>query len=361
MSGAGRSLAVSLTLVLGTGLRDAQDETEAPRRIDAKLAELYPADGPGAVVLVARGGEVLLRKAYGLANLEHEVPLAPESVFRIASVTKLFTATAILQLAEPGELGLDDDVTEYLPDFPTYGETITIRHLLTHTSGIAEYLDGPDLRAWIRSELELAELVDSIADREPGFEPGKSSAYSNSNYVLLAAVIERVAGQPYDEFLREHIFEPAGMEDTRCGAAADIVPRRAAGYERSTEGFVDEKDYSMSILVGAGDALSTVDDLQRFFAALLAGQLLEPETLRRSIEPARLDDGKSTRFGYGWELEQVRGRRAAMKGGALSGFTHYVLLMPDDDVQVILLTNRAPEEERRPGRLCLEFAALALE
>ena len=242
-------------------------------RVDRMMAELYPADGPGAVVLASRQGDVVVRASYGRANLEHDLPMHPEGVFRIASVAKLFTATAVLMLAEDGELGLDDAITKYLPDYPTQGVEITVRHLLTHTSGIAEVLDREDAREWIRQDKSVEELIDSFAHREMAFRPGQASAYSNSNYVLLAAIVARVSGETYAEFVRTRIFEPAGMESTLLGGFPELVPGRVAGYEPRGDGFVNEKYYSMTILYGSGDALSTADDLHRWVRGVLRRRL----------------------------------------------------------------------------------------
>jgi len=349
---------------LATGLAaalvaaDGADALDLGDAVDARMRALYPADEPGAVVLVARGEQVLARGAWGLADLEHAVPLIPEAVFEVASVAKLFTAAAALILVDEGELGLEDGVADVLPAHADAG--ITVRHLLAHASGLPEYLDRPDARAWIRSELELDELVASFAARPLDFAPGGRSAYSNSNYVVLAALVERASGREYARFLRERVFEPAGMTHTRCGGRSAIVPHRARGYELDDGGFRNEKYYSPTVLTGAGGVLSTADDLVRFLRALFAGELVSAEQLAHSTAPARLASGEPTRFGLGWELARAGGRRAVLKGGALSGFTHYVLALPAEQLYVVVLTNRPADERRRPGLLALELAELAL-
>jgi CubicO group peptidase (beta-lactamase class C family) len=337
------------------------DDQGLPAKIDALLTPLYGGKQPGAVVLVAREGKVIHHEAYGLADLELEVPMAKDSVFKVASITKLFTAVAVMKLEGEGKLRLDDEIVRFLPDYPARGRKITLRQLLTHTSGIPMYLDHPDVAEWIRQERTIDEVIDFFKDRELDFEPGTAAAYSPSNYVLLAAVIEKASGKSYPEVLREVVFEPAGMADTRCGDDFEIVPRRARGYTLVDGAMRNERFYSMTILRGGGDVLSTAGDLHRFFDALFAGKLIPKERVERSLQSARLSNGRSTRFGEGWELDRIGSHRAALKGGAISGFCHYVGVLPDDGIQVILLTNRGPEEARRPGRLMLQIGEMALD
>ncbi len=355
-----RAAILVVSSFLSAAAKAAGEGPSLSARIDSLVSPLYPAGQPGAVVLVGARGEVQHRKAYGSANLEFGALMTPEAVFRVASVTKLFTAVAVLVLEEDGKLVQDDDVTRFLPDFPARG--ITLRHLLTHTSGIHDYLDRPDASEWIRQERTLPELLASFQDRDLDFAPGTAAAYSNSNYALLAAVVEAASGKEYAAFLRERVFLPAGMKDTLCGDDTRIVPRRAAGYSRGPDGELrNERFSSMTVLRGCGDVLSTADDLHAFFDALLAGRLIGQEALARSFEPARLPGGESARFGAGWELDQVGGRRVALKGGAISGFCHYVCVLPDEGVHVIFLTNLGPEQEHRPGQLMLKIAAMTIE
>jgi len=346
----------------GLGPQDAGRPAEVSARIEALLAPLYPADEPGAVVLAARAGEVVHRRGHGLADLENRVVMTPEAVFRLASVTKLFTATAVLRLAERGALDLDARLGDSGLEVPAAWNDIRVRHLLAHASGLPECLDRPDVRTWIRSEHSLAELLTSFSDRPLLFPPGESNAYSNSGYSVLAAWLEHASGEGYAACLAENVFAPAGLTSTRCGTDLELVPRRALGYAPLEDGtFRGETPYSFTNLRGSGDVLSTADDLHRFFAALTSGRLLSAETFRASIAAARLANGRPGAYALGWELDRVRGRPVVLKGGAISGFCHYVALDPERRDWVVLLTNRGPEDEHRPGRLVLRVLELLLD
>jgi len=337
-------------------------EQELSVRVDALLAPLYPKGEPGAVVLLADEGEVVCRRAYGLADLENGVAMTPEAVFKLASVTKVLTATAVLALAEQRGLDLDAQLGDSGMEVPAAWSEIGLRQLLAHASGLPECLDRPDARAWIREEHSLADLMASFAERELAFAPGTRNGYSNSNYVVLAAWLEHVSGKGHSDCMQELVFGPAGLTSTRCGADLALVPHRARGHAALDDGsFREETPYSFSNLRGAGDLLSTVDDLHRFLVALTGGKLVSAETLRTSFAPAPLARGGAGSFGLGWELDRLRGRPVALKGGAISGFCHYVALDPERGSWAILLTNRGPEEKHRPGRLSLQLLAMLRE
>src|SRR5690349_4795039 len=212
----------------GTGAGTA---AETAAGIDRFLAETYSPAEPGAAVLVMKDGQVLLRKGYGMANLELGVPIAPEMVFELGSVTKTFTATAIMMLAERGKLSIQDDLTRYLPDFPTHGKKITLEHLLSHTSGVPNFTSLPDWVGKQRLDVSVEELIGLFRGKPLDFEPGERYSYSNSGYALLGAVIEKVSGRTYEEFIEEEIFKPLGMTSSRFGRASEVIPGRVNGYE----------------------------------------------------------------------------------------------------------------------------------
>jgi D-alanyl-D-alanine carboxypeptidase len=363
-------LAALLALALALGARggQAQDSAAVARAIDSILAASYPANGPGAAVLVTRGGRVLLRKGYGLANVERGTAVTPETVFRIASVTKVFAATAALLLADQGRIALDSPVTTYLPDYPAAGRGITVRHLLSHTAGLPEYLDRPDVFAFVGQERPVQDLVASFRDRPAVFAPGERDAYSNSGYILLGAILERVSGIGFGELVRTRIFAPLGMRSTACaaplagvaGLAEAYEPERTAGGPPDWNRLVVARPYTMSALHAAGGCVSTVDDLFRFEDALIGGRLLRAETLAHSLAPVRLAGGREggTSNG-GWQLDRVAGRRAAMKGGALPGVCTWLLAVPDDSLAVVLLTNRSAGQPRC-GMLAVQAAGIAI-
>jgi D-alanyl-D-alanine carboxypeptidase len=204
--------------------------------IDSMLTALYPAADPGAAILVARDGQVLMRKAYGAASVELGVPLRPEHVFRLGSITKQFTAVAVLMLVDEGRVSLDDEVTKYFPGYPTHGRRITVEHLLTHTSGIRSYTRMPTYVAGMRRDLTTDELIAVFRDQPMDFAPGESWNYNNSGYALLGGIIQKVSGMSYADFIRTRIFEPLGMRNSYYETASAIIPGRVPGYDRTPEG-----------------------------------------------------------------------------------------------------------------------------
>lgn len=337
-------------------------------RIDRLLAGRYAPDAPGAVVLVARKGTIVFRKGYGLANLEHRIAASPETVFRLASVSKVFTAAAVLALAEKGRLSLNDPASKYLADYPWKKGVPALRDFLGHTSGIHDYLDRRDNMQWVRGEYAVNELIDSFKDRDPDFAPGERMAYSNSNYVLLGAILEKVAGQPLSAVVEELVLQPLGLKRTYYDGELTIIPGRAAGYEpfRNEDESLDwtmfrnVRYYTTSCLYAAGGYLSTVDDLYAFYRGLANGKLIGRDMFSRSLEPVKLAVGKTAGGSVGgWQIDRLDGRTVYMKGGALPGVCTWMLFLPDEDLCVILLSNRSAGEPRC-GQVALEIARLAL-
>jgi D-alanyl-D-alanine carboxypeptidase len=329
------------------------------RGADEMLGAVYGGDGPGAAVLVKKGGEVLLRKGYGMANLELGAPIEPETVFRIGSVTKQFTAAAVLMLEEQGKLALDDPIEKYVPGYPTQGHTITIEHLLNHTSGIKSYTSVPELWALVGKDHTLEELIDLFKNQPMDFAPGRRWLYNNSGYVLLGAIIEKVSGQGYAEFLQEHIFTPLGMDNTRYDSASRIIPKRASGYTKGPEGPVNAPYISMSNPHAAGALISTVDDLARWDAALDACSLISASSRARAWAPCRLIDGSDEAYGYGWVTGRWEGYEWIEHGGGINGFTCHWLKMPAEQALVVVLTN-SDSPERSPEEIAVKLAGYAL-
>jgi len=330
-------LAFSTALPTSPSLLAATPDDVA--RIDRMFAETYPASGPGAAVLVLERGKTVLRKGYGMAELELGVPIAPDMVFRVGSVTKEFTAACILKLVEEGRLSLDDPVSKLLPDFPTGGRRVTVEQLLTHTSGLRSYTDMPSWAGHRREDWTLSELEAFFRGEPFDFEPGTRWHYDNSGYVLLGAILEKVAGKPYADVVAETIFRPLGMKDTRYGSDAPIVPGRVAGYVKGPGGVLNAPFLSMTQPYAAGALVSTVDDLARWHAGLDAGRVVSPGILRRLWTPKVLPDGTDTRYGFGWILWNYRGRRVVEHGGGINGFQTANLRLPDDGIYVAVLSN----------------------
>jgi D-alanyl-D-alanine carboxypeptidase len=335
--------------------------------IDRLLSEAYPRGEPGAVVRVAKAGVVLLEKGYGFADVGRKLPATPDTVFRLASVTKAFTGTAVLMLVERGAITLDDPVTKHLPSSPPAWRDVTVRHLLSHTSGLPNYLDRPNSMEWAAREYTVQQLIDSFKDWPAVFAPGERSTYSNSNYVLLGAIIEKVSGMPFDRFVETSIFAPLGMTATACGSSVRDLSRLATAYEpaRTADGQLDwsrllvARPYSFSSVYVVGSCVSSLRDLVRFHDGLVGCRLIGTAAVARSLAPAALRVGVAPAMSEGgWQLDGIGGRRAVMRGGALPGVCTWFLTMPDEEVSVILLSNRTPGKPRC-GMLAVQIAGLA--
>lgn len=313
------------------------DETEAIETIvNARIDPL----GPGVAVAVVKDGEVMHRKGYGLASLEWGCAIAPDTVFQIGSLTKPFTATAILLLEQEGKLRLSDPITAYLPDYPTHGQTITLTHLLTHTSGIPNYVTQPGF--WereSRTDRPPAELTQLFRHLPLDFAPGARYSYSNSAYCLLGMVIETVTGQPYGDFVRERIFAPLGMAHSSYMHHAAIIPRRADGYDCTESGYARAPYMSMTLPYSSGSLGATLDDLIRWNTALREQTLLDAATQERMATPVRLNDGRTEGYGLGWGLSTYRNRRVVHHAGGVQGFSSFFGRFVDDGLTIIVLSN----------------------
>lgn len=327
--------------------------------IDTLFKTAVKPSDPGLAVVVVRKGQVLHRAAYGLANIELGVAARPEHVFRIGSVTKQFTAAVIMMLADEGHLAVSDPITKFLPDYPTQGRTITVEHLLTHTSGIQSYTDMPKWRNMFRQDLSLTELIDVFKNEPMQFAPGTRWRYNNSGYILLGAIIEKVTGKKYADMVRERIFQPLAMADTRYDDTEAVIPRRAAGYAQTRTGLINAQYLSMTQPYAAGALMSTVDDLAKWEAGLAAGKVVKAAALEKMFADYPLASGAPSGYGYGWQIGAYEGRPVQEHGGGIPGFRAHVLRMPSDGVYVAVLSNvSAPEPD--PQMLARKAAAVAI-
>ncbi len=308
-------------------------------QIDAAIGQYYKPNEPGAVVLVAKNGKTIFRKAYGLADAAKGTPMTADMQLRLGSITKQFTSTAILMLVDEGKIKLDDDITRFFPDYPTHGKRITVEHLLNHTSGIASYTGKPAFAVHMMEDIGVTAMVDSFKNDPLDFEPGTRYKYNNSGYFLLGAIIEKVSGQAYADFLEQRIFKPLGMNDTAYDGKEHGKAVRAAGHSRGASGFVPSTAVSMTQPYAAGALVSTVDDLARWDAAVTAGKLLKPATWQRAFTKATLADGKRPDYGYGWGIGTLRGVPSIEHGGAINGFNAYAVRIPSEQVYVVVLRN----------------------
>lgn len=357
------TLALAACAALSAPLPEAvasQTSAPAPAELESIVQEAYSADAPGAAVIVVLKGKTLYRGARGLANIELGVPLRPDSVFRIGSITKQFTAAAILLLAEEGKLSLSDPITKFLPDYPVQGHFVTLQHLLSHTSGIANYTDLPEWAPTTRNDVSVQQLIDVFKNKPFDFAPGEHWKYDNSGYILLGAIIEEISGQSYPEFLRTHLFEPLGMKSSSYENLAKITPRRVAGYMRDKSGWRNADYLSMSQPYAAGALISTVDDLARWDAAIEHGELLKPASWQRACSSFVLNDGTPTRYGAGWIIGRIGPVATVEHGGGINGFNAYVLRAPAQQLYVAVLANASPPQTP-PQDVAVKLAARVLD
>ena len=320
-------------------------------QVDALVGEQVAATAPGCAVGVARGDTVLYAQGYGLANLDHGVAITPDTVFDVGSVTKQFTAASIVLLSLDGALSLGDDVRTYLPELPDYGQTITIDHLLHHTSGVRDYLNlmalgGREFYAPI-SHLDIVELL--ARQRGLNSPPGDRYSYSNTGYMLLATIVERVSGQTFGTFARERIFDPLGMTATFLYEDAEqVVPHRATGYAPDAgDRFRMVHNFSFAT-AGDGQLYTTVGDLLRWSHAFTTDQVAGPDFTAVMLTPGTLATGQATRYGAGLALGEYRSLATNGHGGSTWGFRAQLVRFPDHGLSVAVLCNR---EDVNPGRL----------
>ncbi len=298
----------------------------------------------GMSIAVVRGDDTIALAAYGHADLELDVATPDRAVYEIGSVTKQFTAAAILQLRERGQLTLDDELTQYLPDYPTRGHAITIRRLLDHTSGIRGYTEMPVFwRALVARRLPRDSLVALFSAEPFDFAPGEAMIYNNSAYFLLGLVIAEVSGQPYEAYVQEHLFEPAGMPDSRYCSKQDLIERRTTGYEL-VDGRIRRAQHLVHVWpYAAGSLCSTVGDLVAWNRALHGsgdgGPLLTAESYRELITPGTLNDGTRLRYAKGLTVTEPGGRRLLGHGGGIFGYVSDLRYYPEHDLTIAVLIN----------------------
>lgn len=289
----------------------------------------------GLALNISRDGHPIKTKAYGIANLEWDVPVTKDTVFEIGSITKQFTAACILLLAEEGKLSVDDKVNTHLKVAPTNWSNITIRHLLTHTSGLPNYtlLDGFEWRQHLTQE----QFIQKLSAHPVNFQPGDSWTYCNSGYNLLGYIIENVSGERYWDFLHERILGPLQMTATRDRSPA-ITPHRAAGYEMKNHQPMN-RDYDLTDIFSAGAIVSTISDMAKWDAALNDDALLKQSSRELWWTPTKLNSGKVQNYGFGWFLGDYKGHKNIGHGGATAGFSASIQRFPDDHLSIIVLCN----------------------
>ena len=294
---------------------------------------------PGLSLAVIRDGRVIKAKGYGLANVEHRVAATPRTVYELASTTKPFVATAILLLAQDGKLRLDDDIARWIDSVPAKWNGVTIRHLLTHTSGIKDYL--ADLRHDFPHDTPPEAIARVVLDAPPNFAPGAKWSYSNSGYVLLGLVARKASGEPWDVFLRRRVLRPLAMTDTRRDTPDEVVPARATGYLWYGAGGLHNGDFLKYMMTNHGDRglLSTALDLAKYDIALASDRVLTAASREAMWRPATLADGSTSGYGLGWFVETTRGHRHVFHPGGAPGTAAFLSRYPDDGLTIVMLAN----------------------
>jgi len=331
--------------LLASGADSSLEMLPVEEVVDRVFARIVKDNYPGAAVLAAKDGKVIYRKAFGLASVENRIPATPQTRFRIGSVTKQFTAAAILKLNEQGKISLDDKLSKFIPDFPR-GEQVTIHHLLTHTSGIHSYTNKPDFLSNVTVPCEPEELIRSFKNDPYDFDPGRRWLYNNSGYFLLGYIIDKITGDSYADHLRKTFFEPLGMKDTGAHNSRDIIEHEAYGYSWDSGRVTKALNWDMSRAGAAGALYSTVDDLFLWNEALFGGRVLAASSLKAATTPVVTADDtqkvKEEGYGYGQMISKLRGLRVVSHGGGLHGFRCNLLAVPEERFTFIVLTNSAP-------------------
>lgn len=303
--------------------------------IDQLISQYHKMGLFNGSALVAEHGQVVIKKGYGLANMEWNIPNTPDTKFRLGSITKQFTATLVLQLVEQGKIDLRAPVTRYLPDYPARtGDKIRIHNLLNHTSGIPGYTEMPAFGKKARDPVTPAEFVKTFSGLDLFFEPGTHFSYNNSGYFLLGAILEKVTGEPYEKLLRERIFNPVGMNDSGYDSTRQLMARRAAGYDKTFDGEYLNTDYlDMTQPYAAGSLYSTVEDLYKWDQALYTEKVLSETSKQRMFTPGLSD------YGYAWEIHRKDGVTTIEHGGGINGFNTVISRSPEMKRLVVLLNN----------------------
>lgn len=311
----------------------------------------------GAAAIVAKGGKILYKGATGYANLELGVEMKPEHIFRIGSITKQFTAVAIMQLEEQGKLSIQDPLTKFIPDYPTQGHTITVEHLLTHTSGIKSYTNMEVFVSMFRQDLSPMEIVDVFKDEPMEFAPGEQFNYNNSGYILLGVIIEEVSGLSYADYIQQNIFDQVGMKNSYYGNFSQVIPNRAAGYQGQKGNYQNADYLSMTLPYAAGSLLSNVDDLYEWIQAVHAHKLVSKKSLEKAFSPYKLKSGELSQYGYGWALDDMYDHPVIEHGGGINGFLTASIYLPADEIFVAVFSNCNCKD---PDKTASKLAALAI-
>jgi len=327
------------------------------QKIDSLIQSAFKQAGPGGVFLVAQKGEPIYKKAFGQANLELEVKVNTNSIFQIGSITKQFTAIAILMLEAQGKLNVNDPISNYIPSYPN-GNTITIHHLLTHTSGIKDFTKMKTISDIAQKEMTPKQIVDFFKNEPVDFIPGEKFSYNNSGYVILGYIIELTSGETYEDFINKNIFEKLGMTNSLYASDRKVIKNRAYGYHKKSSGYVNKTVINFSVPFSSGSLMSTLDDLLKWQNALNKSLLLNSKQQTKAFTNHKLNNGQQIDYGYGWHLENSNGIVTREHGGSIFGFKSMAVYIPSEDIYVVGFSNC---DCNSPTQLVKDIAQLALE
>lgn len=319
-------------LLLNSLIFNAQTDEQKAKRIDSILTVYTAKKQFNGSVLIARGDKILLSKGYGMANFSKNIPLTPQTKFKLASVSKQFTAMGILMLQENGRLTTDDKLSKFIPDYPS-GDKITIHHLLTHTSGIPDVTGLPLYDSIVTQPHSIEKMISYTKHLPLEFEPGTRMKYSNSGYILLSYIIEKTSGKKLGDFMKLSIFEPLGMKNTGLWTSQEIVKNAAVGYNMQESGPAEAGYIDMSIPSGAGAIYSTVDDMYLWDRAFYSEKLVKKATLEKMMTPFK------DNYAYGLKIDNYAGHKMVNHGGGIQGFSTISLHFPEDELYIVILRN----------------------
>ncbi len=325
-------------------------------QVDSLISDFKQTE-PGGVVLVSEKGKVIYEKAFGMANMELNVPMETDMVFCYGSMTKQFTAVAILELVEQGKLSLNDTVGKFLPDYPPHLKPVTIYQLLTHTAGVPNAKSLNSLVGLGRGWLSANQVMATFKDLPLDFQPGTRFLYSNSGYQLLGIILEKITGQPYAEYMDAHVLAPAGMTHAFYGNDMKIVPNRAACYLYTRNGIENACNYNVQVAFSAGALQGTVEDLLHWQQSLLAEKFIHKPLLKQAWEKGSLSNGEKVDYGFGWSPGTLQGTPVIEHSGNMGGFMTDAIYVPERDIYVVVLFNF---RGRLPELLAQDIAGIAL-
>lgn len=358
-------LAAFLATAIPSGAARAQDQRTLLRYVDSvATAAVSEHRTPGVSIAIVKNGRTILAKGYGHADLENDVPATPETVYRIGSVTKQFTASAIMRLVEQGKLSLDDSLQRFFPNYPAQGNRVAVRNLLNHTSGIRSYTSmGPKWQRLMRLDLAPDSMLALFAPEPFDFKPGDEWRYDNSGFFLLGMIIEKVSAKTYGQYLQDEFFTPLHLTGTVYCEQAPLIRHRAQGYAPRPNGeFTNAAPLSMTQPYAAGSLCSTVTDLAAWTIALSSGKVVSPRSYKEMTTPDTLNNGKPLTYGFGLGTGTLGGHRQVSHNGGINGFISELHHYPDDSLITVVLTNVegnvAPTLERLVARRALGIADL---